>query len=55
MSRDASCLGPAWPRERVLFALAGPVHVVAGACPAWLVLTRPFRLRSALYPKEVVQ
>ena len=74
---------PAWPLERVLFALAGTVtlvsvllavtgsawfllltafvgvnqwvYVVAGACPASLVLSRLFGLRSALYPKEVVR
>jgi hypothetical protein len=83
MSQDASSLRPAWPLERVLFALAGTVtlvsvllvatvstwfllltavvgvnqwlYVVAGACPASLVLSRLFRLRSALYSKEVVQ
>ena len=72
---------PAWPLERVLFALAGTVtllsvllavavspwflaltafvgvnqwlYVVAGACPASLILRRLFGLRSALYPKEV--
>ena len=80
MRRDPS---PAWPLERVLFALAGTVtlisvllaatvstwfllltafvgvnqwlYVAAGACPASLVLTRLFGLRSVLYPKEVVR
>ena len=74
---------PAWPLERVLFALAGTVtlvsvllavtvstwffvltafvgvnqwlYVAAGACPASFVLTRLFRVRSVLYPKEVVR
>ena len=74
---------PAWPLERVLFALAGKVtlvsvllavtvstwffvltafvgvnqwlYVAAGACPASFVLTRLFRVRSVLYPKEVVR
>jgi hypothetical protein len=80
MSRDRT---PAWPLERVLFALAGTVTLVSvllaatvspwfllltafvgvnqwlyagvGACPASLVLSRLFRLRSAVYPREVVR
>jgi hypothetical protein len=28
------------------------LYVLAGACPASLVLSRAFGLRSALYPKE---
>ena len=31
------------------------LYVAAGACPASLVLSRLFALRSALYPKEVVR
>ena len=31
------------------------LYVVAGACPASLVLQRTLKLRSALYPKEVVR
>ena len=83
MSRDGSCSRPAWPLERVLFALAGTMtllsvllaatfstwfllltvfvglnqwlYVAARACPASLVLSRLFGLRSALYSKEVVR
>jgi hypothetical protein len=83
MSRAVSRSRPAWPLERVLFALAGTVtlvsvllaatvsiwfllltafvgvnqwlYVAAGACPASIVLTRLFGLRSVLYPKEVVR
>jgi hypothetical protein len=46
----------AWPLERVLFALAGTVVLVsallAGACPASLILRRACRLRSAIYPAK---
>jgi hypothetical protein len=80
MSTDQT---PAWPLERVLFALAGTVTLVSvllaamvspwfllltafvgvnqwlyvgvGACPASLVLSRLFRLRSVVYPKEGVR
>ena len=31
------------------------LYVAAGACPASLVLSRLFALRSALYPKEIVR
>ena len=31
------------------------LYVAAGACPASLVLSRLFALRSAVYPKEVVR
>ena len=31
------------------------LYVAAGACPASLLLSRLFRLRSAVYPKEVVR
>ena len=31
------------------------LYVAAGACPASLVLSRLFALRSALYPKEGVR
>ena len=31
------------------------LYVAAGACPASVVLSRLFALRSALYPKEVVR
>jgi hypothetical protein len=31
------------------------LYVVVGACPASLVLSRLFGLRSAVYPKEVVR
>jgi hypothetical protein len=83
MSQEVLCPRPAWPLERVLFALAGTVtlvsvvlaatvsawfllltafvgvnqwlYVAVGACPASLVLSRLFRLRSAVYPKEVVR
>jgi hypothetical protein len=83
MSRAVRRSRPAWPLERVLFALAGTVtlvsvllaatvsiwfllltafvgvnqwlYVAAGACPASIVLTRLFGLRSVLYPKEVVR
>jgi hypothetical protein len=83
MTRHSSCPRPAWPLERVLFALAGTVtliaaalaaaaspwfllltafvgvnqwlYVAAGACPASLVLSRLFGLRSGLDSKEVVR
>jgi hypothetical protein len=83
MSRGVSRARPAWPLERVLFALAGTMtlvsvllaatvtswflvmtafvganqwlYVAVGACPASLVLTRLFGLRSAVYPTEVVR
>jgi hypothetical protein len=83
MSRAVSRSRPAWPLERVLFALAGTVtlvsvllaatvsiwfllltafvgvnqwlYVAAGACPASIVLSRLFRLRSAVYPKEDIR
>ena len=69
-----------WPLERVLFALAGTVtllaaglaafvspwfllltafvgvnqwlYVLFGACPASLVLSRVFSLRSVVYPRR---
>ena len=31
------------------------LYVIVGACPASLVLSKRFGLRSAVYPKEVVQ
>jgi len=31
------------------------LYVVVGACPASLVLSRLFRLRSVVYPKELVR
>ncbi|HEX7299812.1 MAG TPA: DUF2892 domain-containing protein [Solirubrobacteraceae bacterium] len=31
------------------------LYVAAGACPASLLLSRLFALRSALYPKEVTR
>ncbi len=31
------------------------LYVTVGACPASLVLTRALRLRSVVYPKEVVR
>ena len=31
------------------------LYVAFGACPASLLLTRAFRLRSVVYPKEVVR
>jgi hypothetical protein len=31
------------------------LYVAAGACPASLILSRLFALRSAVYPKEVVR
>ena len=42
----------------LLIAFAGLnqwLYVAAGACPASLVLSRLFGLRSALYSKEVVR
>ena len=70
----------AWPPERILFALAGTLtllaaflpatvslwflllaafvglnqwlYVVIGACPASLVISRVFGLRSAVYSRE---
>ncbi|HET8758330.1 MAG TPA: DUF2892 domain-containing protein [Solirubrobacteraceae bacterium] len=31
------------------------LYVAAGACPASLLLSRLFALRSALYPREVIR
>jgi fatty acid desaturase len=76
---DGETASSRWPLERVLFALAGSVtlvaaglaalvspwflllsafagvnqwlYVVVGACPASLILSRAFALRSVIYPR----